>query len=108
MKQLNKYFVFLVVCVAFASCTQGKYMTYDDYQRVAIGEKIADIQVQMGRPYFITERTPHIQEYVYVERLSLGDHREVFRKYILTVDHDKVVEKKVVEEISSPVQFMGS
>lgn len=105
---MSKYLLWLgcLVCL-FASCSAGKYMTYDDYHKVAIGQNISDIQVQMGRPYEIKELSLHKQEYIYIERISLGEHREIFRRYIFIVEHDKVINKKVSEEASNPVQFIG-
>ena len=105
---MNRYFVFIVVLLATVSCSRGKYMSYEDYHRVAIGENISEVQVQVGRPYEIKEHSPHKQEYIYIERLSLNERREIFRKYILTVEHDKVIDKKLVEEVSNPIQFIGN
>lgn len=105
---MNRYFFFIIALIITVSCTRGKFMSYEDYHRVALGENISDVQVQVGRPYEIKELSPHRQEYVYIERLSLNERREVFRKYILTVEHDKVIDKKLVEEVSNPIQFIGS
>jgi hypothetical protein len=107
VKKVKSIF-FILALVVTASCSRGKYMTYDDYHKIAMGENISDVQVQVGRPYEIKEHSPHRQEYVYIERISLNEHREVFRKYILTVEHDKIIDKKLVEEVSSPVQFLGN
>ncbi len=82
-------------------------MTYDDYTRVAVGEKIQDVQIQLGRPYEVEELGPNKQRYIYLERMQIGDKRELFRRYILTVEHDKVIHKEVKDEITSPIQFIG-
>src|SRR5574338_969773 len=102
---MNKYlFLFSLILVA---CTASKYMTFDDYHNVTIGQNISDIQVQMGRPYEVKELAPGKQEYVYIERIPLGDTREMFRKYILVVEEGKVINKQLKEETSSPFQFFG-
>ena len=80
-------------------------MTYDDYHNVTMGEKISDIQVGMGRPYEVREISPTVQEYIYIERIPIGDARELFRKYILTVENGKVIDKRVKEEKSPTIQF---
>ncbi len=82
-------------------------MSYDDYHRIAIGESIADVQVQLGRPYEVKELSSSKQEYIYIERIPLGDAREAFRRYILVVENDKVIEKKVKEEVTNSIQFIG-
>lgn len=94
----------LTVC-CFCACTQGKLMTYEQYHQVMVGEEISDIQFQSGRPYEVRKLSSSRQEYVYIERIPLGEHREIFRKYILTVQDGKVVEKRIVEESSSPIQY---
>ncbi len=82
-------------------------MNYDDYNKIALGENIADVQVQLGRPYEVKELSNQKQEYVYIERIPLGQDREIFRRYVLVVENDKVTEKKVKEEETSLVQFIG-
>lgn len=83
-------------------------MSYDSYHTIAIGGKISDVQVLMGRPYEVKEIGPHKQEYIYIERVSVGEHRELFRRYILTVENDKIIDKKMSEETTSPFQFIGN
>jgi len=100
----NKLLALLVLC---ASCSASKYMTYDDYQRVTIGEKISDVQVQLGRPYEVNDLGHEKQQYIYIERIQLGEKRELFRRYILTVEGERVVHKEVKEETTSPIQFIG-
>jgi hypothetical protein len=100
----NLFFLFiLLVC----SCSQSKYMTFESYHDIAIGQNISDVQVQMGRPYEVKEISDHKQEYIYIERLPFGDNREFFRKYILIVEHGKVIDKRLKEESPPPVQFIG-
>lgn len=103
MKMTSKLFLLLLVA---CSCSAGKFMNYEDYNRIAIGENISDVQVQQGRPYEVSEVGPHKQEYTYMERIPLGEGREVFRRYILIVENEKVIEKKVKEEVTSPIQFV--
>jgi len=102
---MKNMFLFFTLFALLASCTQGKYMTYDDYHDVAMGQEISDIQVQMGRPYEVKELSNTVQEYIYIERISIGDSREMFRKYILTVEDGKVINKRVKEEKSPAVQL---
>ncbi len=82
-------------------------MTFDDYNKIALGENISDVQVQLGMPYEVKEQGPNKQEYIYIERIRLGEKREIFRRYILTVDNNKVIDKKVTEEVSSLIQVIG-
>lgn len=102
---MHNYLILMIILVC--GCTQSKFMTFDDYHDIAIGQNISDIQVQMGRPYEVHEISDHTQEYIYIERFSIGDNREFFRKYILIVNNGKVTEKRLKEESSYPAQFLG-
>jgi hypothetical protein len=82
-------------------------MTYDDYNRIALGESISNVQVQLGRPYEMNELPGKKQEYVWVERVQIGEKRELFRRFILVVEDEKVVKKRVTEQVSSPIQFIA-
>jgi hypothetical protein len=80
-------------------------MSYATYQNVPIGQSIADLQVQAGKPYEVLTLADGMQEYVYIERVPLGEERSLFRRYIFVVDDDKVVQKKIMEERSSSLRF---
>ena len=102
---MKNIFLLLSLFVVFTACTQGKYMTYDDYHDINMGQEISDIQVQMGRPYEVKDLSRTKQEYMYIERITIGDNREMFRKYILTVEDGKVIDKRVKEESTPAVQL---
>lgn len=100
----NKIVCIMLLCVG---CASSKYISYEDYQKIAIGENISEVQVQYGRPYEVKDLGAHAQEYIYMERIPLGDAREAFRRYILIVENEKIVDKKLKEEVTSPIQFIG-
>ncbi|MBS0633860.1 MAG: hypothetical protein JSR37_00165 [Verrucomicrobia bacterium] len=97
----------IALLLLLTACATGKYFSYDDYQRISIGEQISEVQVQFGRPYEVKELGEKRQEYIYMERIPLGDAREAFRRYILIVEDEKVIDKKLKEEVTSPIQFIG-
>lgn len=108
MKNLKtSRFLQLFVLLVLTACSASKYMTHEDYNRISIGESIADVQVQLGKPYEVIDHGSNKQEYIYLERIPLGDKREIFRRYILTVDHEKVIDKKIKEEVTSMIQVLG-
>lgn len=102
--KMNK--VFIAIFALLAACSASKFMSYEDYNKIALGQNISDVQVLLGCPYEVKEIAPHQQEYIYVERIPLGD-REAFRRYIFVVDHEKIIEKKIKEEVTSNIQFTG-
>jgi hypothetical protein len=96
-----------VCCVLFAACSPGKYMTYENFNEVPIGESIANVQTLVGRPYEVKELSSEQTAYIYIERVPIGDMRELFRRYTLIVEHGKVIDKTVKEESPLPIQFYG-
>lgn len=99
---MRRAVLFAIVFLA-ASCTEGKFMNYERYHDVTIGEMIAQIEFSAGKPYEIIEEAPGKQEYVFIERIPLADGRELFRRYVLVVEHSKVVKKYIKEEVSSVI-----
>ena len=82
-------------------------MTLEDYHSIPIGQNISDVQVQMGRPYEVKNLYENKEEYIYIERFSVGEGREYFRKYIFVVEQGKIIDKKLKEESSLPIQIVG-
>lgn len=104
---MNNACKLLWLVALLCACSASRYMTQESFSEVTIGEKISNIQTIAGRPYEIKEISQHKQEYVYIERISIGDDRELFRRYILTVEHGVVVDKRVKEESTPAIQLYG-
>jgi hypothetical protein len=93
--------------VLLAACTEGKFMNYERYQGVSIGENIVQIELSTGRPYEIKDIGSSQQEYVFIERIPLADGREMFRRYVLVVEHSRVIKKYISEEVTSVLMLHG-
>lgn len=94
----------LVFCGAL-SCSKTKMMSYSTYQGVPIGQSIAELQVHMGKPYEVKTLPDGKEEYIYIERIPLGENRTLFRRYIFVVEGDRIIEKKTTEERTSAIHF---
>lgn len=80
-------------------------MTLKSFNEAAIGEKVTDLTMRAGAPYEVHSLGTNQQEYVYIERVSLSGSRELFRKYIFIISHDKIIGKRIEESTSSSVKF---
>ena len=96
---------YLFFFILVTACTEGKFMNFDRYHDVVIGEHISQIELSVGKPYEVHETSSNQKEYVFIERIPLADGRELFRKYILVVEHDKVVKKCIKEEVASAIML---
>jgi hypothetical protein len=94
------------VCLLCSSCQTQKAFTSSQFQDIALGQDISDVQMQYGRPYEVRALSKDgKQEYIYMERIPLSGSRELFREYTLIISHNKVVEKKVREMASPAFEF---
>ena len=90
--------------IILLACARGKMMNYQTFQEVYMGQNIADVQFMVGRPYEVNDLGDHRQEYIYIERLPMPEGRELFRKFTLVVEHDKVVGKQMHTDHNNPLQ----
>jgi hypothetical protein len=90
---MKKLFAILAVLI-FAACTSSKPMNMELFNDVAIGTSVSDLKKQCGDPIDI-EHHSNEDEYIYVERLTLGNCRVVENYYSFFVKDDKVVRKSI-------------
>ncbi len=98
--------ILIALCglILLCACARGKMMNYQTFQEIYMGQNIADVQFMIGRPYEVNDLGDHRQEYIYIERIPMPEDRELFRKYTITVEHDKVVGKQMHVEQTNPSQ----
>jgi hypothetical protein len=97
--------LFMGALLLSGACSANKMMSYGTYQNVPLGQSVAELQVQVGKPYEVITRSDGTQEYVYIERISLGEDRSLFRRYIFVVENDQIIQKKSSEERSNSLHF---
>ena len=92
----------LFAIILFASCTSSKPMNLEKYNEVSIGTTIEELKNLCGSPLDIKHH-PHEEEYIYVERLTLGNCRVVENYYSFFIEDNKVVRKSI--RTQRPPQF---
>lgn len=90
---MKKIILFIVACFV-AACTSSKPMNLDLYNQVTFGTSVEDLKALCGRPIEIKTRGSE-QEYIYIERLTLGKSRVVENYYSFFIEDNKVVRKSI-------------
>jgi hypothetical protein len=95
----------LLAFASLSSCQGPKIVTLNQYNDVYVSEKVEDLEYHLGRPYKMRDLSGGVKEYVYIERIPVMAHKDLFRTYTITVQNGKVVSKKMEEAQASPVEF---
>jgi len=89
--------IFLVGCASHSDA-----MTRLDYNEVTLGTPIDEVTRRLGEPYAIHDRGHGIEEYEYIERVSMNNELVYENHYFLRVVNGQVVEKRTKEETRPP------
>ncbi|MDB6081945.1 MAG: hypothetical protein JWO53_1217 [Chlamydiia bacterium] len=96
--------IFLMIVTA---CHGPQLMTLKSYEEVAVGQRIDDLEYKAGAPYEKRKSSPDLEEYIYVERVTLSGSRDLFREYIFTISQGKVIHKQIKEVASPSLHFQS-
>ena len=94
MKNFRK--LFLLLFLLATSCASHKLLTSRDFDTISVGENASFLEQQFGTPYNINKKGG-IEEYIYIERISLGGTKTLFKEYTFLVSQGKIVDKRVRE-----------
>lgn len=89
-----KKLIALVAILLFASCSSSKPMNLELFNQVTIGTTTENLKQMCGDPIEIKHQGQE-DEYIYVERLTMGACRVVENYYSFFIQDDKVVRKSI-------------
>jgi hypothetical protein len=89
-----KNLIVLFCLMLLAACSSGKPMTATLYSDVSIGMSVEDLKQVCGDPMEIKHHSNE-DEYIYVERLTMGQCRVAENYYSFFIQEDKVVRKSI-------------
>lgn len=98
---MKKLFL-LVFLMLFSACQSGKPMDLDTYNQVTIGMSKEDLKNLCGSPVEI-KNIQGEQEYIYVERITMGSCRVAENYYSFFLKDDVVTHKSI--RTQKPPQF---
>lgn len=87
---------FFFICVLFcASCfSRSTLMTKNRFDTIQVGDKLVEVEKQVGKPYQVRKLDNGAEEYEYVERIFLGNETVQENHYYLVIKNGRVVGKK--------------
>ncbi len=101
MKQL-----LIAALFTLAACASGnKMLTMDSFYDIPVGATKDEVIAKAGDPSRITKKDNGVEEYEYVERMSVGARLLQERRYIITVKDGMVVSKRVEQSSPPPTTF---
>jgi hypothetical protein len=92
----------LLAIILFASCTSSKPMNLDKYNEVTMSMSVDELKNLCGSPLDIKHHGVE-DEYIYVERITLGNCRVVENYYSFFIQDNKVTRKSI--RTQRPPQF---
>ena len=93
-KQRIKKLLMGICLFIFSACSSGKPMNLDSFNDVAIGTSVEDLKAQCGSPIEIKHHQTE-DEYIYIERLAMGNCRVAENYFCFFIQDDKVVRKTI-------------
>lgn len=97
----------ILIILILSGCTAGQVVTQQDFDSVAVGSSISQIQERIGSPYEIERLDNGTEVYHYIERIQVGPNATAQNDFALTVSKGLVVDKKC-SYYSPPLVQIGS
>jgi hypothetical protein len=93
-KQRIKKLLMGLFLILFSACSSGKPMNLESFNDVAIGTSVEDLKSQCGSPIEIKQHQGE-EEYIYIERLAMGNCKVAENYYSFFIQDGKVVRKDI-------------
>lgn len=98
----------ITVFIIFAGCISGhRVMTMSEFHEIPVGTTAVQLKLIAGKPYMISRHDEGIEEYEYIERLTIGSRIATERHYYFILKDGKVTSKRI-EDISPPPYLLNS
>jgi hypothetical protein len=87
-----------------SSCSlTGRNVTMQEFYEIDISTTTAQVISTLGEPYAVHKKADGIEEYEYIERITIGARYAEERHYFIVIKDGKVVAKRVDQ--SSPLPY---
>jgi len=98
----------IATLILFAGCMSGhRVMTMNEFHEIPVGTTAVQLKSMAGKPYTVSKHEDGVEEYEYIERLTIGSRIATERHYYFVLKEGKVVSKRV-EDISPPPYLLNS
>jgi len=94
--------------LTFAACASGHNMlTMDSFYDIPVGATKEEVITMAGHPYSSSKKDDGVEEFVFIERMKVGERTVQERRYIIILK-DGVVISKHLEQSSPPATGFDS
>ena len=81
-------------------------MTRENYDGIAIGTPIAELQKQIGQPSIVRSKGDDLEEYEYIEKITMNGNYTIENNYYLEILNGIIVGKRMTSERTPAYNFM--
>jgi hypothetical protein len=96
-------YIFLLL---LGSCSlTGRNVTMQEFYQIDVSTTSAQVIAILGEPYAIHQKRDGVEEYEYIERITIGARYAEERHYFIAIKNGKVVSKRVDQASPLPLSF---
>lgn len=105
-----KYFfaAFVILLTTFACASGGKVMTPEQFSEVSVGMTGDEVSKKFGSPYSIKNLGHGDFEYIYIEKVTIGEGRVLQEKHYLILFRNGRVTSTKTEILNQPAYQRNS
>jgi hypothetical protein len=92
----------LALCLLSACFSRTSMMTNNEFADITLGTPIEEVTKKVGQPYAIYSLGNGVEEYEYIERISIEGNLLLDYHYYLTVQNHQVTGKRYSRERPNP------
>jgi len=99
--------ILFFMLVSLSACfSRTTMMTRENYDTLVIGTPIFELQEQVGQPDIVRSKGGDLEEYEYIERITMNGNYTIENNYYLEVLNGIVVGKRMTSERTPAYNFM--
>jgi hypothetical protein len=98
---------FVLPLIFMTGCfSRTAMMTRENYDTIAIGTPITELQKQIGTPSSVRSKGDDLEEYEYIERITMNGNYTIENNYYLEILNGIIVGKRMTSERTPAYNFM--
>jgi hypothetical protein len=105
MKKGSLLLVFMLFSLS-ACFSRTTMMTRENYDTLVIGTPVSELREQVGQPNIVRSKGGDLEEYEYIERITMNGNYTIENNYYLEVLNGIVVGKRMTSERTPAYNFM--
>lgn len=95
MAKIRNIFLGIFSLAMLAGCfARSHVMTRQDFDNITLGSSYSQVEQQVGKPYSVKKLSDGSYEYLYIERIRMGEQVVEQNRYTIVVQNGQVISKQ--------------